>query len=598
MSIRKFLEGKSNHDYIEVLSRRISEDESFEMLLFPFYLLEDHNSWTNRLEEYLDNKSVDREYSRQIRRILGDKLNHFYSGFEIPYITLPKTVNLSQVSDIFEGINTKGIQLNVFDLLIARLYKDNIGLRDLYDKTLNSNSKIQEYASEINKIPVYILQAISLLYNRSSSCKKQDILDIYQLVYSKRNTKFEQDWEEMSSFTNEAIIKLENLKEDGFGVKNCKELPFAPTIPILAALLKSINLRKDQANCFKKLRMWYWSSVFSNAYSSAVDTQLTQDFKQMLAWFEKDEQIPDTIITARNRLQQIDLHNVKSKGSAIYKGVLSILAIEGARDFDTGQTLENARGNDKDHIFPRAGEYEYGLQKYIDSVLNMTWMSDKTNRGIKKFKKPSVYTKEFIKVKHRGDTKEFKSILKTHLINDPTAHCMEEDNFGSFLKERERIIIRKIANLIGAPPEIADKLEENSNQVIDELEERLREVINEKLQSISEKDYWKEQIPGDIQEEVKKKVAERLKRFPQEANEKYDEGYELIVFCNIMDYVKIILKNWNSFADIFVSKAETEKHFANFNTYRNAIKHNRPMNNIERKQGEASMEWLVEVLKI
>ena len=48
---------------------------------------------------------------------------------------------------------------------------------------------------------------------------------------------FEEIWYEMSDYTNKAIHKLENLR-DGFGVKDESQLPFSPTLPILAALTK------------------------------------------------------------------------------------------------------------------------------------------------------------------------------------------------------------------------------------------------------------------------------------------------------------------------------------------------------------------------
>jgi len=276
---------------------------------------------------------------------------------------------------------------------------------------------------------------------------------------------------------------------------------------------------------------------------------------------------------------------------------MSILAIEGSKDFDTGQSLEHSRENDKDHLFPRAGSYEYGLQKYVDSVVNMAWLSNTTNRGIKSAKTPSKYIEKFIKEKYNGNEKEFTEILKTHLINKKTYRSMLNNDFGEFIGKREETILHNIASFIGLPKELSIRLEDNKNEVIDTLEENLRNLINNQLQEVSEKDYWKHSIPGDIKQEVKKKVEERLKRFPNESIEDYDEGYELIIFCNIMDYMKIILKNWDYFKDIFKSKQELEKHFKHFNDFRNAIKHGREMNNIERKQGEASMEWLEYTLK-
>jgi uncharacterized protein with ParB-like and HNH nuclease domain len=61
---------------------------------------------------------------------------HIREEFEIPYIILPTSMELSQVTDIFERINTMGKQLDAFDLLIARLSNYDIDLRQLWDELL------------------------------------------------------------------------------------------------------------------------------------------------------------------------------------------------------------------------------------------------------------------------------------------------------------------------------------------------------------------------------------------------------------------------------------------------------------------------------
>ena len=63
----------------------------------------------------------------------------------------------------------------------------------------------------------------------------------------------------------------------------------------------------------------------------------------MRTWFSEIHKIPRTIERARRELISLNLRDVRAKGSALYKGVLSILALEGAKDFDTKQVLEDAR---------------------------------------------------------------------------------------------------------------------------------------------------------------------------------------------------------------------------------------------------------------
>lgn len=433
---------------IEIHTKKISREDSFKQMLFPLYELEAYNQWVDDFEDFLLSQTENQDKVRKIRRVIDKKLRHIWEGFEIPYIALPESMELFQVTDIFENINTKGKLLSVFDLLIARLYKNEIELKKMWDATLKNYSKISRYFKTISKTPIYILQAISLLYEKSSSAKRADILDIYKNIYDKDSDRnFQEDWDDVADYMDKAIEKFENMR-DGFGVKDEKELPFAPMIPVLTALLKVINEKDNKAECYKKLNKWYWSAVFTKAYSSAADTQMTQDFKEVKKWFDSDGEIPRTIIQMTRNIQNLYFRDTQSKSDAKYRGIMSLIALEGAKDFDTSQTLENARGNDKDHIFPKSFNFGFGSNKYIHSILNMTWMSDSTNREIKRCKKPSLYVSEFIKTRNNNKI-QFAEILKTHFINQKAFDYLLSDKFEEFLSERENTITSKIKGIIG-----------------------------------------------------------------------------------------------------------------------------------------------------
>lgn len=451
-----FQRGPLQGEIIETHAEKLSKVESFDKMLFPLFELENYITWVKEFKDHIKSQIQEKELSPQeqndildkidkIRDHIQDKLRHIWTGFEIPYIALPRTMELYEVSDIFENINTKGKTLSVFDLLIARLHKYDIRLKEIWDGTLEKYPNIKRYHDKIEKMPIYIFQTLSLLYEKNSSCKKEDILNIYSNIYKNTEQKFEEDWWHISEGINRAINKLENMR-DGFGIKDEKSVPFAPMVPILGALLIEVNSRSNQADCYKKINQWYWSSIFTNSYSSSVDTQLTSDFRELKRWFDDDNEIPKTV---RNMWRDIsarylNFREVQKSSSAQYRGILSLTALAGAKDFDTSQTLENARENDKDHIFPRSLRL-----KGIESVLNITWMSDTTNRKIKQAKNPSVYTKEFIRDKYNGNSQDFLKVLKTHFINQVAYDYLRDDKFEEFISEREKTILERIKELVG-----------------------------------------------------------------------------------------------------------------------------------------------------
>jgi hypothetical protein len=214
-------------------------------------------------------------------------------GFEIPYISLPHSTELHQITDIFERINSTGKKLSSFDLLTATLSKYEIDLK-LWEEALRRYPRFKDYDRLTDKMPIYLLQAISLYYHKANSCKREDILNIFQNIFEPTGRSFEDTWRDIYENTAKAISKLENLR-DSFGVNNENELPFSSMIPILAALIKEIELRKNRVDCYKKLSIWYWSSVFTNAYSGAVDSQLSANFKEMREWFSNTAKVPRTV---------------------------------------------------------------------------------------------------------------------------------------------------------------------------------------------------------------------------------------------------------------------------------------------------------------
>jgi hypothetical protein len=211
---------------------------------------------------------------------------------------------------------------------------------------------------------------------------------------------------------------------------------------------------------------------------------------------------------------------------------------------------------------------------------------------IKKAKKPSDYIVSFVKEKFGRSEQNFLECLETHLINDKAFEAMKKDDIDSFFSIRQELIKKEIRKRIGGISEIETKIADTPNDFIDEIEEKIRNLIDKKL-SLKKADYWNEFIPQGSKEGVTERIEQHNKKHPGDTGKKRS-CLELLSFCNIMDYYVIISSkiNWADFEKTFGSKSETEKHFIGFNEYRNCIKHSRPMNNVTRKLGEASLEWI------
>ena len=133
---------------------------------------------------------------------------------------------------------------------------------------------------------------------------------------------------------------------------------------------------------------------------------------------------------------------------------------------------------------------------------------------------------------------------------------------------------------------------------LDELEINIRNKINIVLKR-KQTNYWEDLIPESVKEIVKGRISARILKHPYEQGENYKTNLnEKFEFCNIMDYFKIIKHNWNLFEVFFRSRTELEKHFRNLSEFRNSVKHSRFLNEIEKKQGESSYEWIDKIINL
>jgi hypothetical protein len=95
---------------------------------------------------------------------------------------------------------------------------------------------------------------------------------------------------------------------------------------------------------------------------------------------------------------------------------------------------------------------------------------------------------------------------------------------------------------------------------------------------------------------VSKKIQEQMRRHPY-GHDEFSRDEVRIQFLDVMDYAKIILANWQLFSGAFGSKGEVEKHFLAFKNYRNPVKHGRALNEVDRRNGEAAVLWLENVIR-
>ena len=369
--------------------------------------------------------------------------------YEIISVELEKNTPLELVCKIFEKVNTGVVKLDVFDLLTAifAAHKtpdgESIGLRKELDeikKDFEDNSL--KILSAIERADFITALTLLVTYNKSReskktpvSCKSEDILKLDYTDYLNYKAAIKEGFLDAAKF----------LEEEG--IKTKKYLPYkTQLIPMAAVFAKLNSINKNNLASLKKIRQWYWTSVFSESYRDGHLNRFVKDIVQVMDWINHDktpEIVQDVQITAWKLLK------AKSIQSAIYKGIISIIFQHGAKDFLAGRNMDTsanfAESIEIHHIFPKKYcETQKFPKDHYDNVANRTPIMKKTNKFLGD-NPPSFYL-EKIEEKIGLSSAELDKVLEQHFID---AEICRADDFDAFIVDRAKKILEAVEERTG-----------------------------------------------------------------------------------------------------------------------------------------------------
>lgn len=467
VDLRKWLEDPEDDDVVFDRSKRELRGlddvvTQFEQQVIPctaFANAKVFYQWRDGFEDWLRETDPGRldEY-RSSWRDAWTTLATNFTGFQVPLVELPAVDesdpdSIGRVCAIFEKLNSTGVQLSVYDLLTARLYRSNIQLHDLWTQSCADHPLLAAWSkgkADEHKFGVLVLRTLALL--RGLDPKPRILIDLSP-------EGFVEDWKRASAAVERALELISKVGPDGFGVFAEKWLPGFGLIPILAALRARLEEGKLGEAERTQLRRWYWSNVFLERYSSSVESKSRKDYQEMTKhWFEKGPE-PEVFSEARAYIgaPQFRVRNSASYASAVYSGVFCLLALGNARDWRRGEdiTLQTLQDH---HIVPKAYLSRHGITKQttVNTIVNRTLISDETNGKIKD-KAPADY---FTDGTLLSAIESPEGLLEDHFISESsiaTLKAMSESTsdedvanaYDEFLDERERMIISEIRRACG-----------------------------------------------------------------------------------------------------------------------------------------------------
>lgn len=315
----------------------------------------------------------------------------------------------------------------------------------------------------------------------------------------------------------------------------------------------------------------------------------------------EERSIPEAVATEESQIRT-NLKQVVRHG-AVYKGIMCLVALRGARD--SGDTIE-LHSLDDHHVFPQAFLKELGYgQDERNTILNRTLIVRDTNQRIIRAKRPSAYLGEVEKI--LGETK-VAEILRTHFIDAAGRDAMRSDDFEGFIRARENTLRQEIKKRcvyspIGLSPEqpSSESVEPGAeNPRLDRIEAALRDVIDETLIDAFGENYWKHVVPGGIQSAVAEKGQKQVEAKEGPSHVGKSRTRALLDLCDFSDYERLIFQKnlWPSFSTVFNHRSDCERHLIALRRFRNTLKHGRDLDGVERLTGTAAMIWLEGALGI
>ena len=480
--------------------------------------------------------------------------------------------SLSEACEIFERINQGGVKLSIFDLVVASTWSNDFDLKEEVNK-LNKQFDDRGFGAIP---PETILQTISLVVKGQATRPAE-----LQLT----SEDIQNVWKEVT----EALELSVDYLIANLGVKIIEFIPYISMIPMIAYLFVKNKNRSLDSKKVAFLKEWFWKSTFSERYSSSTASLMGEDKRELfdIALTGKQVSIEFPIVISAKDLQGTKMYRY----TATRNGILCILAQLNPRHLKNGGNFELNRSNlsdynfaERHHIFPRAYLKKFVNTSLENSIVNFCFIPSELNKEISD-SKPSVY---FSKLKKANP--QFESTLQTHLLRPDNESAIWSDNYIDFLFERSLLYLEEIEKRTGKISQIEEKLRDDPSAVVTSLEENFRIIIDSNLTEKYGAEYWKEAIPGDIQEGVKERIKQNKLRYPDQS---IQSDLEKLSFCDVSDYRKIITKYWGLFEDEFHSLGDFERNYIYFQDYRNGIKHTRTLTSIESKQGEAAVEWFV-----
>ncbi len=491
-----------------------------------------------------------------------------------------RDMDIEQAVEIFERINRAGRRLSRYDLITASILDDEFDLRERTSEELVQPLQATRFG-EIEETSITQALALNIRGRTESATQMELTKDDVKRVWADTVKGYHQAVEYVRS----------NL-----GVRRADFLPYDGMLPILAYYFFHSKLPSISGKDREHIDRWFWRVAFSERYSSASQTRMSEDALWIRGLVSEGKPYEVPVTTTAASLVETSMTYTTS---AVRNGILCLLALQGPLDLRNGTPVtidgdyfEKFNASERHHIFP-VGFLRRQSKKadQVHRIPNFCFIPEHVTKWIGD-RPPSQYMPI---LRDELGSDRFDLILRANLIPSDAHSGLWRDDYERFLVKRAELIMLEIKRRCG----ISDAIpEEVRNPVIDLIESSVRRQIHETLRDRHGLHYWHERIPKKIASKVEGRIADYVRKTPGTTKGQFDDPERRLVFCDILDYQEIFSENWSDFVPAFRAQDDLRRYFTDFNAFRNASKHNRPISALDNARARTAILWLGQALDL
>lgn len=387
-------------------------------------------------------------------------------AYEIPQI-IDYNEDIDKVVTVFERINTQNMQLDIFDIMVAKTY-ENILFNEkqytfnlkrasdklLYNKELNPDQLNPDMEMPNDKNLYYSIDRVTLLrllsiftnHDERIAMQKKDIYGLKAQTIQDQIIPFRKILVDIRNYTKNQL----NINDLNVNYTNNN---------ILSFLTYVFSEKPYSETNHDLINLWFWNTNVFNRFPGSQLEKIEKDleaynagedtFKRILKQ-RRDTSILNEEYTI-NKHKLIDAGYNNSSSRIYHAGILLLNSMKPV-DFDGKLEIDllsyigiNAKNN-KHHIIPYNSEAGKRLrEKYagakgefvINNIANIAIISAEMNKKISK-KSPKIYFENY-----EGGA-DFKKILQKHLIDETMYNDLINEKYEEFLIARTMKILELI----------------------------------------------------------------------------------------------------------------------------------------------------------